>query len=560
MIRNRRAPSAPPGRSIKPKRAGEASIAVKPPWRIVAYLFVLFTLIRVYKSVLEWDDASVDSLAVVLDDPSAAAPQPPLPLDGDGDDDDDLPKVLSDEVPEITEVHEERQYDEGEELEPSDDKTDDSQLPPPRLDEPGADEVSVVQTASSNDDSKGALEISDAFGIVRFENGEFTRFQPQIELPKKPVLQHFDDGKNYWPLHRILRERGWTYASAAPKARVNLFLTKGAVPPFLRKRSQMVNSIGVSGCIGGSKTLQLSCRKKYAASHGCSFDSLGISPVQYNLLDKNECKRFFVDAAKPEHEKTIWMSKKSFTFHGAGIEVHSDLSDLTKKFGSCATERHVVLMQYVSNPATMEGGYKFDFRSYVLVASLRPKLVFVADGFVRKSDTKYDKESTNKKAHITNAGSQSSKNHLFDFKQMLHALDEGSESSAPSIDELRDKLNKISEFVWRTTSTQTKKLSSNPGRFHLFGIDFVLDAKGRVHLLEGNGYPLVTDYPSLPTMTPKLWEDLVDLVLLIHVDGDEAAKARMTVSHKYAFGKWRLIYNEMEDQGSNYDPCTIFPL
>ena len=43
-----------------------------------------------------------------------------------------------------------------------------------------------------------------------------------------------------------------------------------------------------------------------------------------------------------------------------------------------------------------------------------------------------------------------------------------------------------------------------PGRFHLFGIDWLLDGEGKLHLLEGNGYPLVTHYDGID-LTPKIW-------------------------------------------------------
>ena len=54
------------------------------------------------------------------------------------------------------------------------------------------------------------------------------------------------------------------------------------------------------------------------------------------------------------------------------------------------------------------------------------------------------------------------------------------------------------------------------------GIDWILDAQGKVHLLEGNGYPLVTNYKDLPTLTPKVWEEMTDIVLNIQTRPDQA--------------------------------------
>lgn len=51
--------------------------------------------------------------------------------------------------------------------------------------------------------------------------------------------------------------------------------------------------------------------------------------------------------------------------------------------------------------------------------------------------------------------------------------------------DLREHLKKVTRFIFQVAKVQPKPLSRFPGRFHLFGIDWLLDAKGKVHLLEG---------------------------------------------------------------------------
>ena len=51
------------------------------------------------------------------------------------------------------------------------------------------------------------------------------------------------------------------------------------------------------------------------------------------------------------------------------------------------------------------------------------------------------------------------------------------------------------------------------GKFQLFAIDWIVDARGGVHMLEVNSNPLVTAYPCKGF--PETWTALMDLVLTV---------------------------------------------
>jgi len=55
--------------------------------------------------------------------------------------------------------------------------------------------------------------------------------------------------------------------------------------------------------------------------------------------------------------------------------------------------RSLVAQKYVSNPLLLDKQNKFDFRIYMLVASVNPLIVYYHDGFLRVSLSKYDKHS-----------------------------------------------------------------------------------------------------------------------------------------------------------------------
>ena len=56
-------------------------------------------------------------------------------------------------------------------------------------------------------------------------------------------------------------------------------------------------------------------------------------------------------------------------------------------------EQSLLAQQYISNPLLLDKENKFDFRIYMLIASVNPLIVYYHDGFLRLSLGKYDKYS-----------------------------------------------------------------------------------------------------------------------------------------------------------------------
>jgi len=411
-------------------------------------------------------------------------------------------------------------------------------------------EAEAEEAAAESDDVVGG----EAFGGT-FDGTHF-HLDTQIVLPVTPILQHFDNSQNFWPLHSILKQRGWAVATSALPSRVNLWLSKGAVPPRMKRGSQMLNSMGVSGCIGGAKTLQLSCRRRLASFHGCDYDALKIQPPQYNMLDLEDCQRFFTTR---DGSDELFLVKPSYTFHGSGIRLLK-FKDVRAEYGACKTPKHAIIMDYVSKPATMMGGYKFDFRTYLLVASLNPQLVFYHDGFVRKSDKVYSETARDMNVHITNKITQSRDDHFFNFTTLAWSLHHESGLPRDHVDAyVRPRAQNVSRFLFHTARVQAKPPAHVPGRFHLFGIDWLLDSAGQLHLLEGNGYPLVTHYDGID-LTPRVWEEMTDLILAVQT---KPASLGTKLGAGFKFGGWTLVFNELEEsyaqsQGRAFNACAVF--
>ena len=66
-----------------------------------------------------------------------------------------------------------------------------------------------------------------------------------------------------------------------------------------------------------------------------------------------------------------------------------------KDGASCGKVENAMLAQkYIDNPLLLDKDNKFDFRMYMLIASVDPLIVYYHDGFLRVSLETYDKHST----------------------------------------------------------------------------------------------------------------------------------------------------------------------
>ena len=103
-----------------------------------------------------------------------------------------------------------------------------------------------------------------------------------------------------------------------------------------------------------------------------------------------------------EQEWNLWIMKPAVASRGRGIQVVSDLSQISYS-------EPMIIQRYITNPMLLNG-YKFDLRIYVLVTSINPLEAFIyKDGFARISTVPFtlDPEHLgNKYVHLTNSSIQ----------------------------------------------------------------------------------------------------------------------------------------------------------
>jgi hypothetical protein len=325
----------------------------------------------------------------------------------------------------------------------------------------------------------------------------------------------------------------------------------------------LINQVGTgASCIGGGKGIQLLCRQQLATRNGCDFAELGIQPKQWNIQKQPQCEEFFSAASQPENSDKIWIMKPGGSFHGRGITLHrGDDPTLRATYGECKKKLSdgLIIQAYIMNPALM-GGHKFDLRTYLLIASTKPFLVFYHDGFARRSEKPFSISGSNLTdplAHITNDARQSEENHFFGFHQLEKVLIEEHGFPSNYMEKIfRPRAMRVTNYLFHTAIDRTAyKIESRYGRFQFFALDWMIDNTGESHLLEGNGDPSVKHYPGTD-LTPVLWESLFELVEAVTFT-PEVLGPGIQVAKNYRYKGWRLVYNELEAASDPYQPCKI---
>ncbi len=255
--------------------------------------------------------------------------------------------------------------------------------------------------------------------------------------------------------------------------------------------------------------------------------------------------------------------KPGGSFHGHGITLHEGDATIKAKYGTCKKKlpEGLIIQEYVSKPALM-GGHKFDLRTYLLIASTSPFLAFYHDGFVRRSEHPYSTDASglnDAKTHITNSVSQSSENHFFGFHQLQAILTEEHGFPPDYFDRIfRPRAMRVSNYLFHTAYNRTgAKIEARKGRFQLFALDWMIDAEGGSHLLEGNGDPSIKGYNGTG-LTPDVWDSMLTLVEAIHIK-PETITGPLSVKQGFRWKGWRLLYNEMEAELTQnyYEGCKI---
>ncbi|XP_052284509.1 uncharacterized protein LOC127880994 isoform X1 [Dreissena polymorpha] len=249
-------------------------------------------------------------------------------------------------------------------------------------------------------------------------------------------------------------------------------------------------------------------------------------PETYKLDEKSD-RDLFLEIYK---DNEIWICKPVGMNQGKGIfllrsreaimqilEEREQRKQEAQKPGRPLMNR--IVQRYIMKPLLLEG-HKFDVRSYMLIASTCPFLILYHKGYIRRTCTKYDPNDLNLGSHLTNQFVQKKDPLYKDIK----------EDTAWTMDKFNDYVNEKvrpdckveieEDWVYNTFTKQMQKimihcfnsvkhkLQSKVGYFDLFGLDFMVDAEMKVHLIEVNTNPaLHCNCEALKDVIPGVVEE-----------------------------------------------------
>jgi len=337
------------------------------------------------------------------------------------------------------------------------------------------------------------------------------------------------------------------------KPEVNLIVTWGEMNNHRQPQTQYSCLGQMSNHIPGLKSIKTKDNLaeniyQYAANYQKTnrtqcFQKL--FPKTFSLVKEDQCKQFFEEFNSQEYQrkkadqKVVYFRKIGAELHGGdGVFAVDDkeekyIRELYQNGELCGQIRDNNLMQYyISNPLLLNGR-KFDFRLYMLIASVNPFIVYYHDGLLRVSLTDYDPKNTSRASLLPNGDETDTiirrarlrgkylgktadelrEEYMWSFERLQDYLLENGYTTDPNWLEnyLRPELKKTMAHLIRMSRNDYLKVSSV---YELQGLDFILDENLNLWFIEANPKPAIEEAtPHSKELFKTMFLDQYEIVI-----------------------------------------------
>jgi len=308
------------------------------------------------------------------------------------------------------------------------------------------------------------------------------------------------------------------------------------------------------------------------------------APKAYRLFIQEECDTFFNIIKSKRYQRSLatepiqYIIKEGHGSHSAeGVYLLDNETTIWLKTefnngASCGrVENSLIAQVYITNPLLLDMNNKFDFRVYMLVASVDPLIVYYHDGFLRATLAPYDKFSSDRERHLTNTHiafdaikiahfnktyngkteTELRDSHIWSFEDLQNYLLRTSKITNENWleDYLRPQLKKAMIHLVKMNSQFFLKQSNVYG---LFGLDFVIDDKFHLWFIEANPNPqLIATSKSLGTLMEQMIRSLFEIEYALYrsrmkraIEVIKEFMERRTIYETMNYVKWQGKYKE----------------
>lgn len=268
-------------------------------------------------------------------------------------------------------------------------------------------------------------------------------------------------------------------------------------------------------------------RYKEAKQEKC-FSEGTYFPLSFRLYDEQECKAYFKFIETEKHKADTKVSEVQFVLkvgfgvhRGAGVYLVDTPTENRLKANYSNGELcgkipdNLVTQKYIYNVMTIDdvknkGGYKFDFRIYMLVVSVDPLIVYYHDGFLRVSLFRYSLNNLDPRSHLTNTEIAKEIFKKVEDGQLHEGMNSAElrEFQMRTMDQFQEYLTKVDpvrykDFVSTKLRTEFKRaylhlakmiqnrVSKRSTFFEVFGVDFIMDRDDQIYIVEVNPSPMM---------------------------------------------------------------------
>ncbi|CAD8071613.1 unnamed protein product [Paramecium sonneborni] len=289
----------------------------------------------------------------------------------------------------------------------------------------------------------------------------------------------------------------------------------------VNSNTKLHNHIQNNTHLGSKKNLFYNMKKYYQEKGLNVFDFL---PQTYHIKNKEDVQIF----VQQNQNQSIWIVKPAeFTNRGHGIQIFETINEVQKYLRSIhhhknGVQQTFIVQKYIENPL-LYNQRKFDIRCYILFTSIngQQKGYWYQDGYLRTSSIEFSLNNlSDKLIHLTNDAVQQlsddygkfEKGNKVSFKEFSDIL---------PIDFYQTIYIQMKNIALDQFKATYGKLDPKrkENSFELFGLDFMIDDKFQVWLIETNTNPcLECSGPLLSKLIPKIFLNLYQIhcILLLN--------------------------------------------